>query len=61
MLSGRRVVVTGAGRGLGESMVHAIAAAGADFIVPGSLMFKEEPGAMRRWLATLDEEVEDGT
>ena len=33
MLSGRRVVVTGAGRGLGESMVHAIAAAGAEVVV----------------------------
>mgnify|MGYP001401601187 CR=1 FL=1 len=27
--------------------------AGADFIVPGSLMFKEDPAAMRQWLAGL--------
>ena len=33
MLSGRRVVVTGAGRGLCESKVHAIAAAGAEVVV----------------------------
>jgi ribulose-phosphate 3-epimerase len=28
-------------------------AAGADYIVPGSLMFKEDPKAMRQWLAEL--------
>ena len=28
-------------------------AAGADFIVPGSLMFGEDPPAMRKWLASL--------
>ena len=28
-------------------------AAGADYIVPGSLMFKEDPPAMRQWLASL--------
>jgi hypothetical protein len=27
--------------------------AGADWIVPGSLMFGEDPGEMRRWLADL--------
>ena len=27
--------------------------AGADYIVPGSLMFKEDPPQMRKWLATL--------
>lgn len=46
--------------GIRRHSVPRIAAAGADFIVPGSLMFKEEPGAMRRWLATLKEEEEDG-
>ncbi len=34
--------------------VHAqYVAAGADYIVPGSLMFREDPPAMRAWLATL--------
>ena len=32
-LQGRRVVVTGAGRGLGEAMAHAIAAAGGHVVV----------------------------
>ena len=27
--------------------------AGIDFIVPGSLMFKEDPAEMRRWLDGL--------
>jgi|SRR5579859_3170715 len=30
-----------------------LAQAGADYIVPGSLMFGEDPAAMRTWLATL--------
>jgi len=33
--------------------VPLLAAAGADYIVPGSLMFKEDPPAMRKWLASL--------
>ena len=39
--------------GIRRETVPLLAAAGADFIVPGSLMFKEDPAAMRRWLATL--------
>lgn len=52
-----------AGRGLGTEIeadggirrdtVPLIHAAGADFIVPGSLMFGEDPRAMRQWLASL--------
>ena len=39
--------------GIRRHTVPKIAAAGADFIVPGSLMFGEDPLAMRRWLAGL--------
>jgi ribulose-phosphate 3-epimerase len=39
--------------GIRRETVPLLAAAGADFIVPGSLMFKEDPPAMRRWLASL--------
>ncbi|MFM1770397.1 MAG: hypothetical protein RJA22_2926 [Verrucomicrobiota bacterium] len=39
--------------GIRRETVPLLAQAGADFIVPGSLMFKEDPPAMRRWLATL--------
>ena len=39
--------------GIRRETVPQIHAAGADFIVPGSLMFKEDPAAMRRWLASL--------
>jgi ribulose-phosphate 3-epimerase len=39
--------------GIRRETVPLIAAAGADFIVPGSLMFKDDPPAMRRWLASL--------
>lgn len=39
--------------GIRRETVPLIHAAGADFIVPGSLMFREEPKAMRQWLATL--------
>lgn len=39
--------------GIRRETVPAMAAAGADWIVPGSLMFKEDPAEMRRWLATL--------
>ena len=39
--------------GIRRNTVPRMAAAGADWIVPGSLMFGEEPAEMRRWLATL--------
>jgi ribulose-phosphate 3-epimerase len=39
--------------GIRRETVPLLHAAGADFIVPGSLMFKEDPPAMRRWLASL--------
>jgi ribulose-phosphate 3-epimerase len=40
--------------GIRRETVPLMAKAGVDFIVPGSLMFKEDPPAMRRWLAGLD-------
>jgi ribulose-phosphate 3-epimerase len=39
--------------GIRRETVPLLHAAGADFIVPGSLMFKEDPAAMRKWLASL--------
>ena len=39
--------------GIRRETVPLLAAAGADYIVPGSLMFKEDPMAMRKWLASL--------
>lgn len=39
--------------GIRRETVPLIKAAGADFIVPGSLMFKEDPPAMRQWLKSL--------
>ncbi len=39
--------------GIRRNVVPLMAEAGADWIVPGSLMFGEEPSEMRRWLATL--------
>ncbi|HLN31136.1 MAG TPA: ribulose-phosphate 3-epimerase [Gemmataceae bacterium] len=39
--------------GIRRETVPLLHAAGADYIVPGSLMFKEDPPAMRRWLASL--------
>jgi len=39
--------------GIRRETVPRLRAAGADYIVPGSLMFKEDPRAMRRWLASL--------
>lgn len=39
--------------GIRRNTVSQINAAGADWIVPGSLMFGEEPAAMREWLAGL--------
>jgi ribulose-phosphate 3-epimerase len=43
--------------GIRRQTVPLLAAAGADYIVPGSLMFKEDPPAMRQWLATLKREA----
>jgi ribulose-phosphate 3-epimerase len=39
--------------GIRRETVPLLKAAGADFIVPGSLMFKEDPAQMRQWLAAL--------
>jgi len=39
--------------GIRRETVALLHAAGADYIVPGSLMFKEDPRAMRDWLASL--------
>ena len=39
--------------GIRRDTVPLIHAAGADFIVPGSLMFGQEPEQFHRWLASL--------
>lgn len=39
--------------GIRRETVPLLHAAGTDYIVPGSLMFKEDPVEMRRWLASL--------
>lgn len=39
--------------GIRRETVPLLAESGADFIVAGSLMFKEDPASMRAWLATL--------
>ena len=39
--------------GIRRGSVPLLKAAGADWIVPGSLMFGEEPAAMREWLAAV--------
>jgi ribulose-phosphate 3-epimerase len=39
--------------GIRRETVPLLAAAGADYIVPGSLMFKEDPPEMRKWLGSL--------
>jgi ribulose-phosphate 3-epimerase len=39
--------------GIRRNTVPLIHRAGADWIVPGSLMFKENPAEMRQWLASL--------
>jgi ribulose-phosphate 3-epimerase len=39
--------------GIRRSSVPPVRTAGADWIVPGSLMFGEDPAEMRRWLASL--------
>lgn len=50
--SGLRTEIEADG-GIRRETVPLLKAAGADFIVPGSLMFKDDPPAMRRWLASL--------
>jgi len=40
--------------GIRRETVPLMAAAGVDYIVPGSLMFKENPPEMRKWLAALN-------
>jgi ribulose-phosphate 3-epimerase len=42
--------------GIRRETVPLMAAAGVDYIVPGSLMFKENPPEMRKWLAALRHE-----
>jgi ribulose-phosphate 3-epimerase len=42
--------------GIRRETVPLMAATGVDYIVPGSLMFKENPPEMREWLATLRRE-----
>ena len=39
--------------GIRRETVPLLKAAGADYIVPGSLMFKENPSEMRAWLDSL--------
>ena len=39
--------------GIRRETVPLLKAAGVDYIVPGSLMFKEDPPQMRHWLASL--------
>ncbi|MEO7298193.1 MAG: ribulose-phosphate 3-epimerase [Verrucomicrobiota bacterium] len=39
--------------GIRRETVPLLKAAGSDYIVPGSLMFKENPTEMRKWLANL--------
>jgi ribulose-phosphate 3-epimerase len=39
--------------GIRRETVPLLKASGADYIVPGSLMFKENPAEMRAWLASL--------
>lgn len=39
--------------GIRRETVPLLKAAGADYIVPGSLMFKDDPAAMRKWLETV--------
>ena len=39
--------------GIRRETVPLLHVAGADYIVPGSLMFREDPRTMRQWLASL--------
>jgi ribulose-phosphate 3-epimerase len=45
--------LTEADGGIRRESVPLLHAAGVDFIVPGSLMFKEDPAVMRQWLSSL--------
>lgn len=49
---GLKTVVEADG-GIRRNTVPLLHQAGADYIVPGSLMFGEDPAAMRAWLRTL--------
>ncbi|MBM3839035.1 MAG: ribulose-phosphate 3-epimerase [Verrucomicrobia bacterium] len=49
---GQKAVVEADG-GIRRETVPLLHAAGVDFIVPGSLMFREDPKTMRQWLASL--------
>jgi len=40
--------------GIRRETVPLLGAAGVDYIVPGSLMFREDPKTMREWLASLN-------
>jgi ribulose-phosphate 3-epimerase len=54
IIVGRKLAtLTQADGGIRRETVPLLHQAGADFIVPGSLMFKEDPAAMRQWLASL--------
>jgi ribulose-phosphate 3-epimerase len=54
MIDARKLnTVIEADGGIRRETVPLMAAAGVDYIVPGSLMFKEEPAEMRQWLSTL--------
>jgi ribulose-phosphate 3-epimerase len=39
--------------GIRRNTVPEIQRAGADWIVPGSLMFSEDPSAMREWIVSI--------
>lgn len=43
--------------GIRRETVPLLHGAGADYIVPGSLMFKEDPARMRQWLKNLEGDV----
>jgi ribulose-phosphate 3-epimerase len=54
MIDARKLnTVIEADGGIRRETVPLMATAGVDYIVPGSLMFKEEPAEMRQWLSTL--------
>ncbi len=54
IIDGRKLnTVIEADGGIRRETVPLMAAAGVDYIVPGSLMFKENPPEMREWLARL--------
>jgi ribulose-phosphate 3-epimerase len=54
IIEARRLkTVVEADGGIRRETVPLLKAAGVDYIVPGSLMFREDPPQMRRWLANL--------